>query len=536
MKKITILALVVLFFNITNAQETVGLVFDDVNESKSNGYTLFTSLNDDRIFLINNCGEVVNQWTSQWGGGATQTSRMVYLLENGNLLLGSGFDVEVRDWDNNVIWGINYQDEFGFRIHHDIEPLPNGNILVLVRDSYTNTEMFAEGLDTSYPEDSLVLERIVEIQPVGTDSANIVWEWKLFDHLVQEFDNTKPNFGVVASNPQLLDMNYDDGHGSNPIHANAVEYNATLDQIAVSARHLSEVFIIDHSTTTAEAASHSGGTYGKGGDFLWRWGNPEVYNQGTIADRKLGRQHDIKWIADGPHAGKMSVFSNDGYGTDLAASSIHIIDQNDTNGVYSMSSGKFLPQDYFWSYDGTILGEVMFEGSRSGVQIMANGNALINETGKGKFTEVNGSGEVVWVYMIPTASNATFNQFEDPTGTGSFRAHRYPENYVGFNGVTFNNTGIIEDVNSISENCANLLSVDETSLNDLSVYPNPTQGILNFSFTQSIDRVQVYNITGSVVLSKENVSSINLENLSDGMYMVKVSVDNNSEFIKVVKN
>ncbi|WP_045474955.1 aryl-sulfate sulfotransferase [Winogradskyella sp. PG-2] len=530
MKKITILVLLLLF-NLTKAQETVGLVFDDVNASKSEGYTLFTSLNDDRVFLMNNCGEVINQWDFSGLIG-----RQVYILENGNLLQSSGLNVDIRDWDNNVLWSLDYMAFFGFRIHHDIEPLPNGNFLVLVRDPYTDVEMFAEGMDTSYPEDNLVLERLVEIEPVGTNSANIVWEWKLFDHLVQDFDSSKPNFGTVADNPQLLNMNYEDGHGTNPIHANAIDYNEDLDQIAISARHLKEVFVLDHSTTTAQAASHSGGIYGKGGDFLWRWGNPEVYDQGTIADRKLGRQHDIKWITDGPNQGKMSVFNNDGYGTDLTASSIHIIDQNDTNGVYSLSSGKFLPENYFWSYDGTILGEVMEGSSRCGLQIMANGNALINETGRGRYTEVDESGNVVWVYIAPTAANSTFNQFETPTGTGSFRAHRYPEDYVGFNGVTFNNTGIIENVNSISQNCANLLSVDDAFFNDLKVYPNPTDGIVNFNFNNQIDHIQVYDLAGKIVLSKIDAQSINLENLENGLYLIRISTEGNSEMIKIVKN
>jgi hypothetical protein len=531
MKKITVFALLLLF-NFATAQETVGLVFDDVNESKSGGYTLFTSLNDDRVFLMNNCGEVVNQWSFSGLNG-----RQVYLLENGNLLQGNGFNADIRDWNNNVLWSLDYMAVFGFRVHHDLEPLPNGNFLVLVRDPYTDVEMFAEGKDTSYPEDSFVLERIVEIKPVGTNSASIVWEWKLFDHMIQEFDASKPNFGTVADNPQLFDMNYDDGHGSNPIHSNAIDYNEDLNQIAISARHLSEVFILDHSTTTAQAATHTGGIYGKGGDFLWRWGNPEVYNQGTIADRQLGRQHDIKWITEGPHQGKMSVFSNDGYGTDLTLSSIHIIDQNDSNGVYSLdASGKFLPEDYFWSYDGTILGEVMEGSSRCGVQIMANGNALINETGKGRYSEVDSSGNVVWVYIVPTAANSTFDQFETPDGTGSFRAHRYPESYIGFHDVTFNNTGIIENVNAISENCINLLSVDDIAFNDLQVYPNPTKGIVNINFNKQIDQIEVYDLSGKTVLRKLNSETINLENLKDGLYLIRISADDNSETIKIVKN
>ena len=444
--------------------------------------------------------------------------------------------MDLRDWNNNIIWSLDFMSVLGFRYHHDIEPLPNGNFLVLVKDSYTDVEMFAAGKDTSYPEDSFGLERLVEIQPVGTNSANVVWEWKLFDHLVQDFDSSKPNFGSVSNNPELLDMNYDAGHGSNPIHANAIDYNPELDQIAVSSRHLSEVFVLDHSTTTAQAATHTGGDYGKGGDFLWRWGNPEVYGQGTASDRKLGRQHDIKWITDGPHQGKMSVFSNDGYGSDLTASSIHIIDQNDTNGVYGLNAGKFLPEDYFWSYDGTILGEVMEGSSRCGLQIMANGNALINETGKGRLSEVDGAGNVVWVYEIPTADNSIFNQFETPTGNGSFRAHRYPENYAAFDGVTLTSTGIIENVNSISENCAERLSVENAFFTNLRVFPNPTNDLLNFDFDKQIDQITVYDLSGKIVAVKANSDFINIAKLATGLYLVKMSVENNSEFIKVMKN
>ena len=52
---------------------------------------------------------------------------------------------------------------------------------------------------------------------------------------------------------------------------NAVDYNAEFDQLMISVHNLSEVWIIDHSTTTAEAAGHTGGRSGKGGDILYRW-------------------------------------------------------------------------------------------------------------------------------------------------------------------------------------------------------------------------------------------------------------------------
>jgi hypothetical protein len=38
------------------------------------------------------------------------------------------------------------------------------------------------------------------------------------------------------------------------------------------------LWVIDHQTTTAQAASHTGGRYNKGGDLLYRWGNPQTYD------------------------------------------------------------------------------------------------------------------------------------------------------------------------------------------------------------------------------------------------------------------
>ena len=72
----------------------------------------------------------------------------------------------------------------------------------------------------------------------------------------------------------------------------------------VSSRSFSEIWIIDHSITTEEAA-------GPAGDLQFRYGNPATYDRGELTDQRLFVQHDPTWIPAGsPGAGDILVFSN----------------------------------------------------------------------------------------------------------------------------------------------------------------------------------------------------------------------------------
>jgi len=69
--------------------------------------------------------------------------------------------------------------------HHDIEYLPNGNVLILATELKTQQACIAAGRDTSLLQDGeLWPEFVVEVQPIGLDSGVVVWEWHAWDHLV----------------------------------------------------------------------------------------------------------------------------------------------------------------------------------------------------------------------------------------------------------------------------------------------------------------------------------------------------------------
>lgn len=83
------------------------------------------------------------------------------------------------------------------------------------------------------------------------------------------------------------------------------------------------------------------------------------------------------------------------------------------------------------------------------------------------------------------------------------------------------------------------LSADDFDAATFKAYPNPVKDVLNLTYTTEISSVEVYNMLGQKVLSKElNVAQgqIDMSNLKAGHYIVNVvTVDGLSKTIKVVK-
>lgn len=533
-KEIFILTIISTFSIDVTGQNTVGTILN--TEEAYNGYTLFTPMSSTQTFLVNNCGEVVNQWSSVFFPGVA-----VYLLENGDLLRsckvsnteiplpGIGGRIERYDWDNNLIWSYNYSTETTSQ-HHDIYPLPNGNILILAIDIINEQDVIQMGRDTALiPQQQIYDEQIIEIQPNST-GATIVWEWHISDHLIQDYDSSKDNFGAVADNPQLVDFNFIGigGPGANWLHANSLQYNEELDQIILSTRLLGEFYIIDHSTTTSEAASHTGGIYGKGGDVLYRWGNPQVYRHGTADDKQLFGQHKPHWIANGlPDEGKIMVFNN-GIAREPSFSEILVIDPPmDTPGFYTNPAESAygpIASDYTYPDEPN---ENFYSPILSSGQRLENGNTLICEGNKGHFLEINIDNNIVWEYISPINSQETLSQGDDPgvSPHSVFRAEKFGEGYPAFIGRDMT-AGLPIELNPIAENCT-LIDIDETSHSkDLALFPNPVNQILNINTSTRINNIEIYNIIGELLISTTE-TKINLSDLSSGVYSVKISFNNN---------
>ena len=413
------------------ATDTATLIFGEV-ASSFEGYTLFTAIGSTDTYLIDNDGTVVHSWTSDYAPALS-----AYLLEDGTLVRtasldesdrsfitgGAGGRVELWSWDGELLWEFEYSSS-SYCLHHDIEVLPNGNILMIAWELVDEEEALAAGRDSSLlSEGELWPDSIIEVEPTGTSGGNIVWEWHVWDHLVQDYDSSKENYGVVADHPELIDLNYEAGQANADwTHINSIDYNEELDQILLSVHGFSEIWAIDHSTTTEEAASHSGGDSGMGGDLLYRWGNPQAYDAGTDDDQMLFSQHDAEWIDDGlPGEDNILVFNNGSRRSDQTYSSVVEIDPPvEDDGSYSLTTGEaYGPTDLVWSYTADPAAS-FFADHISGSQRLANGNTLITNGTSGTLFEVSASGEIVWEYEV---------------GSEVFRADRYALDYSAFDGT-----------------------------------------------------------------------------------------------------
>jgi len=426
------------------AQQQSGVLRHDKSLAFA-GYTLFESLRSNDAYLIDMEGRVVHTWKDD-----SPPAHAIYLLDDGNLLKtysprsaygfgrgGAGGGLKLLDWDGGLVWDFNYASQ-NFRAHHDAQPLPNGNYLLIAWERKTRAEAIAAGRNPELLQDSeLWPDHLIEIQPEGRNGGKIVWEWRAWDHLIQDFDKSKANFGVVADHPELIDINYTERGQADWNHLNAVHYNAQLDQVLLCSHNQHEIWIIDHGTTSEEARGHSGGKRGKGGDLLYRWGNPQVYQGGWPDEQQLFAQHDAQWVPDGyPGAGNILIFNNGSRRKRAFSTVDEIVPPLKPEGSYRLSlTEPFDPQRPTWTYSE----QNWYAQNISGAQRLPNGNTLICSGPQGRFMEVTRDKRIVWEFRLPSAGGAQSGRgrFGGPPGGGGspvFRARRIGADHPALKG------------------------------------------------------------------------------------------------------
>ncbi len=437
------------------------------NTKAVDGYTFFGV--GGHSYLVDMQGRQVHTWS---------VGNNPHLLDDGSVLDATqnpgnsdftGF--KKVSWDGSNVWSY-LETRTNYVAHHDFIQIFNpklgtNTILYIARKSVTYDQCITAGCSTnaSYTNNynRAEIDAIIEVNLAGT----IVWEWCFYDHLIQDFDASKSNYvgaGLTISNyPGRLNANIPGMPiQSDWLHCNGIDYNQTLDQIAISSVR-GEFYIIDHGGTFVSNNPAASVTLAasSAGDFLYRFGDPGRYNQGAIPSiltnwtesttghKQLGGNHHVSWIPAGyPRAGNILIFNNaqnlfehtqQSYAMEInpylnsSSNSVGSYVNPPEAGYYSWSPGhntdkspRLLSNQLVWEWHSKAV-HGMFNHIGGGVQRLINGNTLICSDQEGHLIEVTDAGEVVWEYINPVSISGILKFKRDnwPMDNGLFRAYRY---------------------------------------------------------------------------------------------------------------
>ncbi|MGE0323878.1 MAG: aryl-sulfate sulfotransferase [Polyangiaceae bacterium] len=405
------------------------------------GYTLFSPIGSPTTYLIDLDGRVVHSWEHSRPPG-----QVVYLLEDGRLLRttdpgqgsisggGQGGGVELVAWDGSVEWSFEYFSDT-VRAHHDVEMLPGGNIVMIAWERLSVADARTAGRRATLGAGEIWPDHLIEVRPEANGGASIVWQWHAWDHVVQANDSSLPSYGQPAEYPQRMDIDFGADRAADWLHINAVDYDAAHDQLILSVHNTSEVWFIDHGTTTEEAA-------GGAGDILYRWGNPSAWGGGAAQDRVFYSQHDTHLIPSGlPGAGELLLFNNGDMRNRAYSSVDQLLIPRGVDGSFVPLAGAFSASTASWSYSD---GRDFFSDHVGGAQRLSTGNTLVCEGALGRLFEVTASGERVWQYQVPVGRAGVLTQGQQAESSGVFRAYRYDASYPGLSGRDLTPGAVIE--------------------------------------------------------------------------------------------
>ena len=146
-------------------------------------------------------------------------------------------------------------------------------------------------------------------------------------------------------------------------------------------------------------------------------------------------------------------------------------------------------------------------------------------------TSVNGCDSIVTLTVsvnpvFDTTINATINTGETYAefGFNESESGTYVQNLQTVNGCDSTITLNLTVNSSLS---------DVAELTEIAFYPNPTSGILTFS--KEIEKIEVIDNIGKVVMRFFNTNEINIETLPSGAYYLRMTIEDKTIMRKVIK-
>jgi hypothetical protein len=258
------------------------------------------------------------------------------IFEDGTSYGTGGMEFAYYDKDGKVIFDLE-ETRPEHHPHHSSKLIYNKKlkqhtVIYVSNKDYSHDEIIAAGAEPSWAGGGRYEGAQMDCLVERDRNNDVVWEWCFYDHLIQDRFPDKDNYvekgKKISDYPGKFDINWGATVRRDWNHVNAVDYNPDSGHIVFD-QVSGEGWIIDHDGTFVAgnpkkslelAASDKG-------DFLWRFGDPAMYQQGerpkiderhwitySTGHKELGGVHDAQFIKKGlPGAGNILFFNNGQY-------------------------------------------------------------------------------------------------------------------------------------------------------------------------------------------------------------------------------
>ncbi len=516
------------------------------------GLTLIGTSNTAALSLLDTAG-TTKKTINCTGGNNTYSN---YLTKGGffwrtlkatnAVLTGGGMHGRIQkyNWNGVLLWDYSHASST-YNLHHDFCVMPNGNVLVISYDVKNTAAVTALG--SSYTTGDVWFEKIMELEPTGLNTQNVVWEWHMADHVCQNTNSANPNYvSSVPNNPQLFNLAL--VNKKDFAHLNGIDFDEVNNQIIFSCHNLNELYIIDHSTTAAEAATHVGGNSGKGGDLLYRYGRTSNYGIG--GQDNINVIHDAHLVRKGPFKNMIGFMHNKGVST-MESCGDYIAVPRSGNGFTVTAGGTFAPTTYTKRVKASINTSNM--GS---IEEYENGNIMLCSAIQGTVKEIDSLQNIIWTYQtgqvaqahrynmcdislappvqpiinnasgvlsVPTLAGASYQWTYNGNVLTSAQAATYNagNNFGNYSLIVLDSFGCASPVGAYVYNSNGLVKMEKL----ISISPNPAKEnlIINTDLNLQGNSILIYDIIGKLVWQSSFSNKIDITTLKEGFYFLNIT-------------
>ncbi|WP_010516936.1 T9SS type A sorting domain-containing protein [Croceivirga radicis] len=75
---------------------------------------------------------------------------------------------------------------------------------------------------------------------------------------------------------------------------------------------------------------------------------------------------------------------------------------------------------------------------------------------------------------------------------------------------------------------------DVSDKKNIIVYPNPSSDIVNIETDKNVEKIAIYDLNGKLIMTKKDSNWIGVRFLPDGVYIIRLHLDNNEDYIKLI--